>query len=113
MHTAKVEKNTPINFDCPIKKERDFNRSWNKWSNKYCSRCNRTTLGITRGFCWYCSHCNSYLINFLNDQKSIAYKTNDTFTFLKKFIQIIFFFIDVITDYHSFLRKSPIEKYIP
>ena len=48
MHTTKIEINMPINLDCHLKKECDFNRSWNTWSNKYCLRCNHTTLGITR-----------------------------------------------------------------
>ena len=80
----------PLTLNCKsIKKEtsrKQFDRSLLKWNNKYCSRCSRVTLGINRGFHWYCNNCNTYLLDFLDGRKSISHIVNDTTSYGGTFV---------------------------
>ena len=78
-HTTKVIEKLPLTFECvDVNLTKEFCRSWNTPSNKYCSRCVRYITGPTNRFCLYCNHCNTYLVEYLDSTKSISYNVNET-----------------------------------
>ena len=79
IHTENMD---TLSLNCKsIKKKiskKHFDRSLLKWNHKCCSRCNCITMGINRGYRWYCNSCNRYLLEYLDGRKSTSYNVNDT-----------------------------------